>query len=51
MPNATGIITSAESSTSTSVLRTVGPICSETGCWLAREVPMSPVNRPPSQCR
>ena len=49
MPKASGIITSAASSTSTSVLTTLPEICPQTGCWLASEVPKSPVSRPPSQ--
>ena len=51
MPKASGIITSAESSTSTSVLATVLEIWSHTGSWLASEVPKSPVSRPPSQSK
>src|SRR3712207_6948723 len=42
-------ISAAASSTSTSVLTTVSETCCQTGCWLAREVPKSPVSRPPSQ--
>ena len=49
MPKATGIITTAESSTSTRVFSTFGPISSPTGRWLAIEVPRSPLNSPPSQ--
>ena len=49
--NASGIITAAESSTSTAELSTLPEISSETGCWLASDVPRSPVNRPPSQSK
>ncbi len=49
MPKASGIITSAASRTSTSVLSTLSETCCQTGSWLAREVPKSPVTSPPSQ--
>ena len=49
MPNATGIITNAEMSTSTRVFTTLSPIWPATGCWLAIEVPKSPVSKLPSQ--
>ena len=51
MPKASGIITSAESSTRTSVLTTLSVTCPHTGSWLASEVPGSPVSRPPSQSK
>ena len=51
MPKASGIITRAESSTSASVLTTLSETCPHTGCWLASEVPGSPVSSPPSQSK
>ncbi len=51
MPNATGIITIAESSTSTAELMIRSPTSSLTGSPLAIEVPRLPVNRPPSQSK
>ncbi len=51
MPNATGIITTAERNTSTAVLTTLVLISSLTGWRLAMEVPRSPVSSPPSQSK
>ena len=51
MPNATGIITMAEISTSTAELTIRSPTSSPTGSPLAIELPRLPVNSPPSQSK
>ncbi len=51
MPNAIGIMTIAEISTSTAELTIRSPTSSPTGSRLATDTPRSPVNRPPSQSK
>ena len=51
MPNAIGIITMAEISTSTAELTIRSPTSSPTGSPLAIELPRLPVNSPPSQSK
>ena len=51
MPNATGIITMAETSTSTAELTIRSPTSSPTGSPLAMELPRLPVNSPPSHSK